>query len=84
MQAGLPVLACTDPNTDIGKVITDGGFGWRCESGDEIGFAEVVETIGRICMKQYGDQAVEYVKCHYVSEVAYKIVMKELCFKTRV
>ena len=32
MQAGLPVLACTDPNTDVGKVIVDGGFGWWCES----------------------------------------------------
>ena len=26
MQAGISVLACTDPNTDIGKVIVDGGF----------------------------------------------------------
>ena len=28
MQAGLPVLAATDPNTDIGQVITQGNFGW--------------------------------------------------------
>ena len=34
MQAKLPVLAVTDPNTDIGKVIVDGGFGWWCESND--------------------------------------------------
>lgn len=34
MQAKLPVLAATDPNTDIGKVIEDGGFGWWCESND--------------------------------------------------
>lgn len=32
MQARLPVLACTDPNTDIGEVIVNGGFGWWCES----------------------------------------------------
>ena len=40
MQAGVPVLACTDPNTDIGKVIVDGGFGWWCESGDVEAFSE--------------------------------------------
>ena len=34
MQAKLPVLAVTDPNTDIGKVITVGGFGWWVESND--------------------------------------------------
>ena len=42
MQAGLPVLACTDPNTDIGKVIVDGGFGWWCESNDPKFFADLV------------------------------------------
>lgn len=47
MQAGIPVLACTDPNTDIGKVITDGGFGWWCESNDAETFSEIVK---RICM----------------------------------
>ncbi len=39
MQAKLPILACTDPNTDIGKAITEGGFGWWCESDDVQGFA---------------------------------------------
>ena len=28
MQAGIPVVAVTDPNTDVGRVIVDGGFGW--------------------------------------------------------
>lgn len=37
MQAGLPVLACTDPNTDVGKVVEDGGFGWWCGSCDTAG-----------------------------------------------
>ena len=34
MTAKIPVLAVTDPNTDVGKVIVDGGFGWWCESDD--------------------------------------------------
>ena len=42
MQAGLPVLACTDPNTDIGKVITEGGFGWWCESNNTENFSACV------------------------------------------
>ena len=45
MQAGLPVLACTDPNTDIGKVITENGFGWWCESNDVDGFRNKVGII---------------------------------------
>lgn len=45
MQAGLPVLACTDCNTDIGKVIVDGGFGWWCESIDPFKFVDIIEKI---------------------------------------
>lgn len=45
MQAGLPVLACTDPNTDIGKVIVEGGFGWWCESDCVNGFVGMVNDV---------------------------------------
>lgn len=45
MQAGLPVLACTDPNTDVGKVIVDGKFGWWCESNDEKELSNIIAQI---------------------------------------
>ncbi len=45
MQARLPILACTDPNTDVGKVITEGGFGWWCESNSTEGFTDLIKTI---------------------------------------
>ncbi len=47
MQAGLPVLACTDPYTDIGRVITDGGFGWWCQSDDVNKF---LQCFRQVCM----------------------------------
>lgn len=58
MQAKIPVLAVTDPNTDIGKVITEGGFGWWCESNDASIF---VETVNRaIKNQQYLSKDTEY------------------------
>ena len=45
MQAKIPVLAVTDPNTDIGKVIVDGGFGWWCESNNVENFSKVIRQI---------------------------------------
>lgn len=45
MQAKIPVLACTDPNTDIGDVIVEGGFGWWCESNDTEMFNENIELV---------------------------------------
>lgn len=71
MQAGLPVLACTDPNTDIGKVITEGGFGWWCESNYVEGSMELVKEIceADICPK--GNRAWEYLEEFYTVKNVY-------------
>ena len=77
MQARLPVLACTDSNTDVGKVIKDGDFGWWCESDDTTAFADIVTKIETECIKEYGNRAFDYLECHYTSEIAYEMIMKE-------
>lgn len=45
MQAKIPVLAVTDPNTDIGDVVVEGGFGWWCESNDVKSFDKSVQSV---------------------------------------
>ena len=45
MAAKLPVLACTDPNTDIGKLIIEGKFGWWCESNDVDVFVDIINKV---------------------------------------
>lgn len=45
MQAKIPVFAVTDPNTDIGKVIVEGGFGWWCESNSTDSFNRRIRCI---------------------------------------
>lgn len=75
MQARLPVLACTDANTDIGKVIVDGGFGWWCESSKVSQFKELVE---RICASQCGkhEGAYEYLVKHYSTKQVYRTIIQ--------
>lgn len=45
MSAKVPVLACTDTATDIGKAITEGGFGWWCGSDSIYKFEKVIQSI---------------------------------------
>lgn len=45
MQACIPVLACTDSNTDVGNDIVNDGYGWWCESSDPKAFAALTEKI---------------------------------------
>ena len=45
MKAKIPVFAVTDIYTDVGETITNGGFGWWCESNDIKSFCSIVKTI---------------------------------------
>lgn len=77
MQAGLPMLACTDVNTDVGKVITDGGFGWWCQSDDPEKFAKIVdEAIACNDLTKKSKNAIEYLKEHYSVQKEYDIIVK--------
>ena len=65
MQARLPVLASTDSNTDIGKVITEGGFGWWCESDDAQSFMlNITKSISSDLVAK-GNKGYEYLKENY-------------------
>lgn len=78
MQAGLPVLACTDPNTDIGKVIVDGGFGWWCESNDVESFVQMTREITVSNCEKCGEISWEYLIRHYNVNTIYNRSFKFL------
>ena len=76
MQAGVPVLACTDPNTDIGKVIVEGGFGWWCESNDTTAFGECVQAALAADRTAMVQKELDYLNEHYTVRTAYQTIMK--------
>ena len=78
MQAKMPILACTDPNTDIGKVITEGEFGWWCESNEAHAFAKTVDTIVTANTRSYGDRAYDYLQAHYTAQQSYEIISQNV------
>ena len=76
MQARLPVITVTDPNTDIGRIAEAGGFGWRCESGRAEEFAEAVGKALQADLSAMGDRGFEYLKEHYDVEKNCEALMK--------
>ena len=78
MQAKIPVLAVTDPNTDIGNIIMEGEFGWWCESND---VNSVTLALNHIVQKKdlhmkYGENAFKYLEKNFSTEKAYSIIMR--------
>lgn len=78
LQAKLPVLACTDPNTDIGEVITEGGFGWWCESNSVEGFCRIIEQAMHSDTTVLGEKAYSYLHDNYTVENGFNIIQKRL------
>lgn len=74
MQAGIPVLACTDPNTDIGKVIVEGGFGWWCESNDTETFFACARFPLEDDLIEMGNNGFKYLKNNYNMQTAYNVI----------
>lgn len=76
MQAGLPVLSCTDPNTDIGDIIEAGGFGWKCLSNDTDAFCQAVDIACKADLAKMGAAGKAYLSAHYSAEQGYQIITK--------
>lgn len=78
MSAKLPVLAVTDSNTDVGKVIVDGGFGWWCESEKANEFVEIVKKAVSTDTSEMTEAEFQFLIDNYSSARAYDIICKSL------
>lgn len=76
MQARIPVLACTDIHTDIGKIIVNGGFGWWCKSNSSEQFSNMVKGIVKADLSLMGAKAYQYLQDNYNVINEYEIIMK--------
>lgn len=85
MSAKLPVMAVTDPNTDIMEVVTGvdkggnrthEGFGWWCKSDSVEEFASILKDVQSADLKALGQNAWIYLQTHYTTEKVYGIINK--------
>lgn len=80
-QAALPVIACTDPNTDVGSVIENGGFGWWCESNSVEGFNSVIDKAMEADLKKMGETAFSYVTENWSAQKQYEGIINTVTDK---
>lgn len=78
MQAKLPILAVTDPNTDVGAIITQGDFGWWCESNNSDRVREYIIMISKEEIHKKGNNGYEYLLTHYSANETYNIIHERI------
>jgi glycosyltransferase involved in cell wall biosynthesis len=76
MQAGLPVLAATDPYTDLHNIIEQGEFGCWCESNDVNTFSNLVSFLvkNESIRHRYGNNAQKTLVQDYNVVAVYKTI----------
>lgn len=82
MQSSLPVIAATDVNTDVGRIIELGEFGFWCESNDENNFNElIIKMCNKNNINEMGKNARLYLEQNYTSKHSYNIIMNHFKIK---
>jgi len=75
LASGNPILAVTDPNSDIGKIALENGFGLYSESNDVEAFAKVIDEFLSSNREEMGRKGWEFLKSNYSTGCCYKIIM---------
>jgi len=79
MQCGLPVLVCTDSNTDVGKTVVDGGFGWWCASDNSKYFSQIADEICKLDdekLEEMGRRGRQYLEDNFLASKAAKTILE--------
>ncbi len=80
LEYHMPVLAATDVNTDIGKIITESGCGFWVESGDITGFNDKVKAFieDKKRLSVMGEKGFTLLQKEYTVEVSYNTLMNRI------
>lgn len=67
MQEGRPILAATDPATDLRQTLEEGGFGWWCPSDDPVAFDCLIDAIlsEKSNLSEHGARGRAYLEQHF-------------------
>ncbi|MBR5907058.1 MAG: glycosyltransferase family 4 protein [Bacteroidales bacterium] len=76
LENKMPVLCATDPNTDMGRIAEENGFGYWCESNSVEAFTTILNKMIHSDKKAMGEKGYEYLKNNYLVEHTYNAIMK--------
>lgn len=76
MEYKMPVLCATDPNSDMGRIAEENGFGYWCESNSVEGFTSILDKMITGDRKVMGERGYQYLKDNYLVEHTYNAIMR--------
>ena len=80
LENKMPVISCTDPNTDIGEVLVKNGCGFKILSGDIDLFQDVINQLinNKKLVEDYGNNAYKLLINEYSVKKSYDLIIEKL------
>ena len=75
LENRMPVLCATDPNTDMGRIAEENGFGFWCESNSVEAFTAILDRMIAADKQAMGEKGYEFLKANYTVENTYNAIM---------
>ena len=75
MEYAMPVIACTDKNTDVGSDAVENGYGMWCESNNPSAFTACVEAMNQKDHDTMGLAARVYLEKNFTALRCYQTIM---------
>ena len=78
MEYKKPVICCTDPNTDIGRIAEENGYGFWCESVKPDDFTALVDKVLKVDRRAMGERGYAFLKANYTTQNTYDAIIKHV------
>lgn len=76
LENKMPVLCATDPNTDMGRIAEENGYGYWCESNSVDDFTRILDKMLKADRESMGKKGYEYLKSNYLVQNTYDAIIK--------
>lgn len=76
LEYKMPVLCATDPNTDIGRIAEENGYGYWCESDSVEAFTSILNKMIRSNRQVMGENGYAFLKDNYLVQNTYSAIIK--------
>ena len=78
LENKMPVLCATDPNTDMGRIAEENGYGFGCESNSVEAFTAMVDRMITADRKRMGELGYEFLKENYLIQNTYNAIVRHI------
>lgn len=78
LENKMPVICATDPNSDIGRIAEENGYGYWCESNSVEAFTVMLDKMIHSDRKAMGEKGYEFLKANYQVENTYNAIISHV------